>query len=98
MEGIMRQRLSIALLLTALCSAYVCAAGQSAGTKSSDDDRFIGTWAGTYDGAGSGKIEMTITKGDGGKLTGKVAVTTDSGAYTAQLKSLCFDANEMTDK
>jgi len=94
----MRKRLSISLLLAALCAAYICPAGRSAGAQSSGDDRFVGTWAGTYDGAGSGKIEMTITKGDGGKLAGKVAATTDGGDYTAQFKSLSFDANKMAAK
>jgi hypothetical protein len=66
--------------------------------QSSSPDRFVGTWAGTWDGAGTGKIEMALAKDEAGKLSGQVAATTDNGDYTAKFKALSIEANKMTAK
>jgi hypothetical protein len=68
------------------------AAGQSSGEK------YLGTWAGTWDGAGSGDFELTIDKAKDGPLSGRVAVTTDGGNYDANLKTITFDGSKMTAK
>lgn len=52
-------------------------------------------WSGTWDGSGSGEFELTLVSKDG-VLGGKVAVTTDGGNYTADLKAVAFDGNKMT--
>jgi hypothetical protein len=54
-----------------------------------------GTWAGTWDGAGSGNFELTLDKKDGAPA-GRVAVTTDGGNYTADLKGIAFAGSKMT--
>jgi hypothetical protein len=66
--------------------------GQSTGEK------YIGTWAGTWDGAGSGDFELTLDKAKDGPLGGRVAVVTDGGNYNADLKSIAFDGPKMTAK
>ena len=47
---------------------------------------FAGVWAGTYDGAASGTMEMVLEKGQDGALTGKVNVVSDGGNYSAELQ------------
>ena len=53
--------------------------------------------AGTYDGAGSGTMELMLDKKDG-TIAGKVAANTDSGNYTADLKDIKFDGAKMSAK
>jgi len=65
------------------------------GSAQSRANEFAGTWAGTWDGSGSGAFELTLDTKDG-KPAGKVAVTTDGGNYTADLKGLVFDGTRMT--
>jgi len=57
---------------------------------------YAGQWTGTWDGSGSGNFELTLEKAKDGGIAGKVAVTTEQGNYTADLKSVSFNANKMT--
>lgn len=61
-------------------------------------DQYSGTWAGTWEGPGTGGFELTIAAPKDAAPTGKVAVTTDGGNYTADLKSLAFDGPKITAK
>jgi len=61
-------------------------------------DTLVGQWAGNWDGAGEGKIDLTIKKGDTGKLTGRVAVTGDNGSYSAEFTAVTFDGRKLTIK
>jgi hypothetical protein len=88
----MRHRL-IVLLAAAL---GIWAARPGAAQDASKADQYVGTWAGTWDGSGSGDFELTIEKGSSGALSGKVAVTTEAGPYTATLTSLSFEGAKMT--
>ena len=76
-------------------AAFVCAtlAGTAASTEPQSGADYAGQWTGTWDGSGSGNFELTLEKGG---TTGKVAVTTEQGNYTADLKSVSFTANKMT--
>jgi hypothetical protein len=65
--------------------------------QSSAGEQYAGTWGGTWDGAGSGEFELTLEKKDGA-LAGKVAVTTEAGPYTADLKTVSFDGAKMNAK
>ena len=71
------------------------AASHNEARQTSTAGQYAGTWAGTWDGAGSGQFEMTLDKGEEG-LTGRVAVTSDGGNYTADLKGVTFDGKKMT--
>jgi hypothetical protein len=78
-------------------SGAIAAAAQQAGDKPAGE-RYIGTWSGTWEGgAGSGGFELTIEKGTGGALGGRVSVTGEP-TYTSTLKSLAFDGAKMTAK
>jgi hypothetical protein len=58
--------------------------------------QFVGTWTGTWEGAGaSGGFELTLEKGKDGAITGRVSVTGEP-AYSAAFKSLTFDGKKMT--
>jgi hypothetical protein len=78
----------------------VCSGVGNAVEQSTNGEQYVGTYSGTWDGSGSGNFELTLEKAkekDGG-VTGKVAVTTDGGNYTADLKALSFDDKKMNAK
>ena len=64
--------------------------------QSGKDQNIVGTWSGTWDGSGTGEFELTLENNDANKPSGKVAVTTDGGNYTADLKQIAFEGNKMT--
>ena len=76
-------------LLGAVCSAFQrdAAAGEA----------FIGTWTGTWDGAGTGGFELTLEKDSTGSVAGRVSVTGEP-TYKATLKTISFDGKKMSAK
>ena len=86
------RRAFVLTVAIAVLSIGALAAGQSSGEK------YLGTWAGTWDGAGSGDFELTIDQAKDGPLSGRVAVTTDGGNYNANLKTITFDGPKMIAK
>jgi len=76
----------------------VCSGVRSEVRQSTNGEQYAGTWSGTWDGSGSGNFELTLEKSKDGGVTGKVAVTTDGGNYTAPFKALSFDDNKMNAK
>ena len=82
--------LFVIVVLGCLSSAMAGAA------QSTNGGEYTGTWSGTWDGSGSGNFELTLEKAEDGGRAGKVAVTTEQGNYTADLKSVSFAANKMT--
>jgi hypothetical protein len=60
-------------------------------------EQFVGTWAGTWDGAGSGGFELTLEKADGGATAGRVSVTGEP-TYKATIKTVTFDGATMKGK
>jgi hypothetical protein len=81
----------VAFLICAIVSAVSIEA-----TQTSRGQEYTVTWAGTWDGSGSGEFEVTLEQPQDGAIGGRVAVTTDGGNYTAELKSVAFDGNKMT--
>jgi hypothetical protein len=62
--------------------------------RTQDADR-IGTWTGTWDGAGgSGGFELVLEKPKDGALGGNVSVTGEP-AYKATLKTLTIEGNKL---
>ncbi len=92
----MRNRHLVWLWLVLL--GAVCYAAQDGGEKKpSTGEQFVGTWTGTWEGAGaSGGFELTLEKDASGAVAGKVSVT--EPAYNAAFKTLAFDGNKMTAK
>ena len=93
----MHNRLAISSLLILLGSIFLGQAAPPQEHKEAGPERYVGTWAGTWEGDGSGKIEMRLAKDDAGKLSGQVTVTTDNGDYT-EFEVLSFETNKMTAK
>jgi hypothetical protein len=76
----------------------VCSANAGSAQAASSGEQFIGTWSGTWQGAGgSGGFELTLEKGKEAGVAGKVSVTGDP-AYKANFKALSFDGKKMTAK
>ena len=80
-----------------LSIAFFCAAGIAiaASTQSTNGAAYAGTWSGTWDGAGSGQFELTLDNAKDGAPIGRVAVTTDGGNYTADLRSIAYEGNKL---
>src|SRR5580765_5754898 len=90
----MRNRLiglALALVACGMGTAMVDARQRSSG------DQYAGTWAGTYDGAGTGTLELVLDKKDGA-IAGKVSAATDGGNYSADLKDVKFEGTKMSAK
>ena len=73
----------------------MASAAQRGSEGSSSGEPFVGTWPGTWEGAGStGGFDLTLEKGKDGPVTGKVTVTQPD--YKAPFKTLSFDGKKMT--
>jgi hypothetical protein len=87
----MRTRPSV-LVACMLCAVVSIAAQQSA---SAGPEQYAGVWAGTWEGDGSGGIELTLEKPKDGPMIGRISVTGEP-TYKATLKMLSFDGAKMT--
>ena len=90
----MRNRL-MALMLGLVACVAIAAAPMAAG-QASHPEQYVGMWAGTYDGAATGTMEMILDKGKDGGVTGKVNVVSEGGNYSADFKSIVFDGTKAT--
>lgn len=83
-----------------LCIAFICVAGIAitASSQSTNGASYAGTWSGTWDGAGTGQFELTLGNAKDGAPIGRVAVTTDGGNYTADLKLIAYQGNKLNAK
>lgn len=90
----MRNRL-IALML-GLVAGVVVATAPLAALQAANPEHYVGMWAGTYDGAATGTMEMILDKGKDGVVTGKVNVMSDGGNYSADFKSVAFEGSKVT--
>jgi hypothetical protein len=79
------------MVLSALCSAAQRGDGPPPG------EQFLGTWSGTWDGAGTGGFELTLEKDKSSVIGGRVSVTGEP-AYKATLKEVSFDGKKMAAK
>jgi hypothetical protein len=87
-------RRTLTICVAALMMAFGHAAAQQSGAEGTVSD-FVGTWTGTWEGGGSGGFELTLEKGEAGKLGGRVSVT-GGPTYKATLKTVAFKGNKMT--
>lgn len=85
--------------LLLLLLAFVLSLPLAAQTTASAADNaaaFIGKWAGTYDGAASGKCEMNILRKADGQYEGSIVVIpVDESRYTIQFKTLIIEGNKL---
>jgi hypothetical protein len=61
-------------------------------------DEFVGTWTGTWDGAGSsGGFDLIVERPKDGPIVARVSVTGEP-TYKATLSQVAFDGKKMTGK
>ena len=86
-------------LISSALSAAAYPGSMGQGGKS-DDQKYAGTWTGTYtaENGSSNSLTYTFTKDEKGKWGGKVTYTNDNGEQTADLKSMEITAGKMTAK
>lgn len=80
------------VLVFILCAVSSPAQGTS---QQQAGDPYVGTWTGTWDGAGTGGFELTLEKDKNGAIGGRVSVTGEP-TYKATLKDIAFDGTKMT--
>lgn len=71
-------------------------AGQWGIALAADGDQYVGTWKGTWEGAGAGgRFDLTFSRGNDGKLTAKVSVGSEMGDYNATLSTLTLTGEKL---
>ncbi|HKQ78103.1 MAG TPA: hypothetical protein VJ810_30675 [Blastocatellia bacterium] len=103
----MRSKLfSVALMIVVLAwmvpSGLLAAENPVVGGQggSSDDQKYVGVWAGTFstDDGGTNKISYTFSKDEKGQLRGTVKWVNPQGEQSADLKSLQIADGKMKGK
>jgi hypothetical protein len=80
----------------AVMLAIIWVAGQIGVASAADSDQYIGTWKGTWEGAGAGgRFDLTFAKGGDGKLAASVSVGTDMGDYNAKFSSVAVTNDKL---
>jgi hypothetical protein len=93
------------LIIVSMClissgmSAAIYTGSIAQGGKS-DDQKYVGTWAGTYttENGPTNQLSYTFTKDDKGKWGGKINYTNQDGEQTAEFKSLDIADGKMKAK
>ena len=72
------------------------AAAQVGVAFAADGDQYLGTWKGTWEGAGAGgRFDLTFARGSNGKIAASVSVGTDMGDYTAKFSAVTMAADKL---
>lgn len=83
-------------VVTAVMLAIIWAAGQFGVASASDGDQYVGTWKGTWEGAGAGgRFDLTLAKDGEGKLAASVSVGTDMGDYNAKFSTVTVTGDKL---
>jgi hypothetical protein len=84
----------LSFVMSLVCAVVAIGAVQTSQTA---EDKVIGTWTGTWDGASTGKYTMSIARDDAKKLGGTIQTVPDEGGgYTATFKSVAVDGDTVT--
>lgn len=79
-----------------LMLAIIWAGGQVRVASAADADQYVGTWKGTWEGAGAGgRFDLTFIKGSDGKLAASVSVGTDMGDYNAKFSTVTVTGDKL---
>jgi len=83
-------------VVTAVMLAIIWAAGQFGVASAADGDQYVGTWKGTWEGAGAGgRFDLTLAKAGDGKLAASVSVGTDMGDYNAKFSTVTVTGDKL---
>jgi hypothetical protein len=89
-------RLPKIAVAAAVMLAIIWGAGSGGVAAAADGDQYLGTWKGTWEGAGAGgRFDLTFAKGSDGKLAASVSVGTDSGDYNAKFSTVSITADKL---
>jgi len=89
-------RLQKIAVVTAVMLTIIWAAGQFGVASAADGDQYVGTWKGTWEGAGAGgRFDMTFNKGSDGKLAASVSVGTEMGDYNAKFSTVTVTGDKL---
>jgi hypothetical protein len=84
----------VALAAMLLVGAW--AAAQIGVVFAGDGDQYVGTWKGTWEGAGAGgRFDMTFARASDGKIAASVSVGTDMGDYNAKFTTVTFAGDKL---
>jgi hypothetical protein len=82
--------------VVALILAGVFAALQFGLAVAAEGDQYVGTWKGTWEGAGAGgRFDLTFARGSDGKLAASVSVGTDMGDYNAKFSKMTLTGDKL---
>jgi hypothetical protein len=71
-------------------------AAQLGVASAADGDQYVGTWKGTWEGAGAGgRFDLSFARGSDGKLAASVSVGTDAGDYTAKFSTTTLTGDKL---
>jgi hypothetical protein len=74
----------------------VWAALQVGVASAADGDQYVGTWKGTWEGAGAGgRFDLTFARGSDGKLAASVSVGSDTGDYNAKFSRVTLTGDKL---
>ncbi|HEX3912661.1 MAG TPA: hypothetical protein VHW71_04070 [Steroidobacteraceae bacterium] len=83
--------------VVALILAGAWAAVQFGIAAAADGDPYVGTWKGTWEGAGGGgRFDLSFARGGDGKLNASVSVGTEMGDYDAKLSTVTLEDDKLT--
>jgi hypothetical protein len=81
----------IALLFAGMWTAL-----QFGVAAAAEGDQYVGTWKGTWEGAGAGgRFDLTLARGSDGKLAASVSVGTDMGDYNAKFSKTAVTGDKL---
>jgi hypothetical protein len=88
------QKIAVVALL--MC-ASLWAAVQLGVAAAAEGDQYLGTWKGTWDGAGAGgRFDLTFARGSDGRLAASVSVGTEMGDYNAKFSTVTLKGDKLT--
>jgi hypothetical protein len=82
--------------VVALMLAGMWAALQFGVAAAAEGDQYVGTWKGTWEGAGAGgRFDLTVARGSDGKLGASVSVGSDMGDYNAKFSKMTLTGDKL---
>jgi hypothetical protein len=82
--------------VVALMLAGMWAALQFGVAAAAEGDQYVGTWKGTWEGAGAGgRFDLIFARGGDGKLAASVSVGTDMGDYSAKFSKMTLTGDKL---
>jgi len=88
-----RRWLSFVLVATLGASSLF---GYSQAADPAPGQQFVGAWAGTWEGGGTGKFIIKLEAASDSAVQGSVQVGTEGGDYNATFLTLAFSGSKMT--